>query len=41
MSAASARAFVHMPWAIAFGKPSGFAVHSDMWIGLRSPETAP
>jgi hypothetical protein len=39
-SAARQRALVHMPWAIAPGKPSGFAVSACMWIGLRSPETA-
>ena len=40
-SCASARALVHIPWAIALGKPSGFAVSECMWIGLRSPETPP
>ena len=39
-SAARQRALVHMPCAIAPGKPSGFAVSACMWIGLRSPETA-
>ena len=39
-SAARQRALVHMPCAIAPGKPSGFAVSECMWIGLRSPETA-
>ena len=39
-SAARQRALVHMPCAIARGKPSGFAVSECMWIGLRSPETA-
>ena len=34
-----ARALVHIPCAIAPGKPSGFAVSECMWIGLRSPET--
>ena len=39
-SAARQRALVHIPCAIAAGKPSGFAVSECMWIGLRSPETA-
>ena len=39
-SAARQRALVHIPWAIAAGKPSGFALSECMWIGLRSPETA-
>ena len=38
-SAARQRALVHIPCAIAPGKPSGFAVSECMWIGLRSPET--
>ena len=39
--AARARALLHIPCAIAAGKPSGFAVSECMWIGLRSPDTAP
>src|SRR5881394_25060 len=39
-SAARQRALVHIPWAIALGKPSGFALSACMWIGLRSPDTA-
>ena len=32
---------VHMPWAIALGKPNALALSADMWIGLTSPETLP
>ena len=39
-SAASDRALVHMPWAIGLGKPKSRAPIRDVWIGLRSPETA-
>src|SRR5206468_904270 len=39
-SAARQRAFVHIPCAIARGKPKSLAPRSCMWIGLRSPETS-
>jgi hypothetical protein len=35
------RATVHMPCAIAVGKPNSLAVSGWMWIGFRSPDTAP
>ena len=38
-SAARQRAFVHIPWAIARGKPNAFAVKACRWIGLWSPDT--
>ncbi len=40
-SAARQRALVHIPWAIAEGKPNSRAVSGWTWIGLRSPDTAP
>ena len=40
-SAARQRALVHIPCAIALGKPSGLAVSECMWIGFRSPDTEP
>ena len=39
-SAASVRAFSHMPCPMADGNPKAFAVSLRRWIGLRSPETA-
>ena len=38
-SAATARAAVHMPCAIARGKPKAFAVHGCRWMGFTSPLT--
>jgi hypothetical protein len=40
-NAARQRAFVHMPCAIALGKPNILAVSLYRCIGLRSPETSP
>src|SRR5690606_8922349 len=39
-NAARLCALVHMPCAIALGKPSSLAVTGYRWIGLLSPETA-
>ena len=38
-SAARHRAFVHIPWAIAVGKPNALALSECMWIGFMSPDT--
>ena len=38
-SAARHRALVHIPCAIADGKPNSRALSGWMWIGLRSPDT--
>src|SRR4051794_27037840 len=38
-SAASARAFTHMPCAIARLNPNAFADSPDRWIGFTSPDT--
>src|SRR5699024_10511097 len=38
--AASARAAVYIPWAIARLNPNSFAGTEPMWIGFRSPETS-
>ena len=40
-SAARHRALVHIPWAIADGKPNSRALSGWTWIGFRSPETEP
>ena len=37
--AATARALVHMPWAMARRKPNSRAPRAEVWIGLASPET--
>ncbi len=38
-SAASTRAFIHMPCAIARLNPNALAVSPDRWIGFTSPDT--
>ena len=38
-SAARHRALVHIPCAIAVGKPNAFALSECMWIGFMSPDT--
>ena len=40
LKAAIHRAFVHIPCAIGFGNPNTRAPSRDVWIGLRSPDTA-
>ncbi len=39
-SAARQRALLHMPCAIGRGKPNSRAAIVEVWIGLRSPDTA-